>query len=164
MRKVENRISFKRVRTSEHFLFNLTEFLIFKDSEQGLAFPFGRTKIFAILSVIPYTLIAEIIFFRTQRYFIMISENLAGVLAILSEEDTIFINTIGVRRTFRRQGIAHFALERVARLAVDQDKKRLELSVLKKNTPAQRLYSEFGFKRKSETIWSLVLQKDGAVA
>ncbi len=160
MKSLVAHVWFRQVESSEHVLFNLTEFLLFKDSERGLAFPFGAPNVFATLFVIPYTLMAEIIFFRSCRYFIMIENEIAGVLAITSEEDGIYISTIGIERNYRRHGIAGFVLDRVERLASQRGKRRLELSVLKRNTPAQRLYAELGFSKKSETAWSLILQKN----
>jgi ribosomal protein S18 acetylase RimI-like enzyme len=147
------------VRRVEHFYFNLLEFRFFRDSEGGVALPFGDLRFLAHLVIIPYIAAAEVIFFRTKRYFVKFGENIVGVVAFRQESDGLFIASLGVAEEYRRLGVATFALHYAGRLAAELGKKWLRLSVLKMNTPAQRLYARLGFSLTMKTRWSLILKK-----
>jgi ribosomal protein S18 acetylase RimI-like enzyme len=147
------------VRRSEHFFFNLLEFRFFRDSEQGAAMPFGDHQFLYSLATVPYILVAELIFFRAKRYFIRLGKTVAGVVAFHEEPDSLFIGSLGVAKEYRRFGIATYILRRAERLAVRLDKGWLELSVLKGNAPAQRLYVKLGFFAVKERRWSFIMRE-----
>ena len=147
------------VRRSEHFFFNLLEFRFFRDSERGAAMPFGDHQFLYSLVTVPYVLVAELIFFRTERHFIRSGTTVAGVVAFRGEPDSLFIASLGVAKECRRFGIATYILRYAERLAVRLGKKWLELSVLKGNAPAQRLYVKLGFFAVKERHWSFIMRK-----
>ena len=64
---------------------------------------------------------------------------------------------IAVLPEFRNQGIGSFALERVLDEARNQ-KKTVDLQVLKTNSPAIRLYERFGFEKTGEDDMYLAMQ------
>jgi ribosomal protein S18 acetylase RimI-like enzyme len=152
-------IQVKPVERVQHFRFNLLEFYFFWKSERGKALPFGNNWILARLAIVPYILVAEVIFFRAKRYFAELGENVVGLVALREMPDCLFISSLGVGGEYRRFGIGTYLLTYGERVAVRLGKKWLELSVLKTNSPAQRLYAGFGFTMKTEKRWSFVLRK-----
>jgi ribosomal protein S18 acetylase RimI-like enzyme len=147
------------VRRVDHFYFNLLEFRFFRDSEGGVALPFGDLRFLAHLVIIPYIAAAEVIFFRAKRYFVKFGENVVGVVAFRQESDSLFIASLGVAEEYRRLGVATFTLHYAGRLAAELGKKWLRLSVVKMNSPAQRLYVKLGFTVMKERRWSFILRK-----
>jgi ribosomal-protein-alanine N-acetyltransferase len=72
--------------------------------------------------------------------------------------EALFISVLASHPFYRRMGIASFILERTVTLARKRGKTSLELAVLKANTPAMRLYHNFGFHLKEEKRRSHILQ------
>jgi ribosomal protein S18 acetylase RimI-like enzyme len=151
------------VRKSEHLLFNLFEFRFFRDSERGVALPFGSLRFLSLSILVSYVLEAELIFFRTHRFFVKARENVVSLVALREESNSLFIASIGVAKEYRRLGVATIALRYTERLAARLGKEWLELSVLKGNVPAQRLYAKIGFTRKKVGRWSFILRKKVAL-
>lgn len=147
------------VRRTEHLLFNLLEFRFFRNSERGVALPFGGLRFLFRFAWAPYVLAAEVIFFRTHQFFFKVRENVVGLVALREESDCLFIVSLGVAKEFRRLGVATLALRYAERLAARLGREWLELSVLKKNVPAQRLYAKVGFTLKKVGRWSFILKK-----
>jgi ribosomal protein S18 acetylase RimI-like enzyme len=108
---------------------------------------------------VPYVLVAELIFFRAKRYFIRSGKTVTGVVTFREEPGSLFIGSLGVANECRRLGVATHALRYAERLAVQLDKRWLELSVLKGNAPAQRLYVKLGFSAVEEKRWSFIMRK-----
>jgi ribosomal protein S18 acetylase RimI-like enzyme len=147
------------VRLHEHFSFNLLDFRFFQNSEHGVAMPFGNSPLLASLIVVPYLLIADVYFFKTARFFLILKGQVVGTLAVREENEALFISSLAVAPEYRRHGIAMYVLGYVSKLAARLNKKWVELSVLKTNVPAQRLYLEFGFTRHKEKKLSIILRK-----
>jgi len=147
------------VKKSTHLLFNLFEFNFFSNSEHGSAMPFGNSKLQAFLIVGPYVLSCEAIFFRKRRYFVKLKDRVAGTLVVHEESDALYIRSLAVAPEFRRLGVATYILNLVERSAKRIGKKSIELSVLKSNFPARRLYRKFGFAQKEEKKRSFILAK-----
>jgi ribosomal protein S18 acetylase RimI-like enzyme len=152
-------IRVKSVRRAQHFRFNLLEFYFFWKSERGEALPFGNNWILARLVIVPYVLAAEFVFFRTKRFFVELGENVVGLIALRELPDCLFISSLGVSEEYRKFGIGTYLLTYSERVATRLGKKWLELSVLKTNSHARRLYARFGFAMKTEKNWSFVLRK-----
>lgn len=142
-----------------HLYFNLLEFRIFSDSQEGVAFPFGKPRLLYQLLIIPYALIAEIIFLEAKRYFIKAGRGVVGLAVFHEKQDSLFISSLGVAKEYRRLGIATYILECAETMAGRLGKKWLELSVLKRNTPAQRLYIKRGFSVSKKRKWSISMRK-----
>lgn len=147
------------MKKSAHLLFNLLEFKFFNSSENGSAMPFRTSGLLAFLIVAPYVLSCEAIFFRKKRLFIKLKDHMAGTLVVHEESEALYIRSLAVAREFRRLGVATYILAYVERSAKRLGKKSVELSVLKSNFPAQRLYRRFGFAQKEEKRRSFVLAK-----
>lgn len=152
-------IRFKPIRSREHLFFNFLEFRFFGQGETGSLLFFGSTRALHPLVVIPYILIAEIIFFRGWRYFVRLEGHVVGVLAVHEEAEALFVSSLAVVPQRRRLGIATSVLIYAEKLAKRLGKERLELSVLRGNIPAQKLYERCGFVRKQEKRWSIVLSR-----
>jgi ribosomal protein S18 acetylase RimI-like enzyme len=150
-------LEIRSVRKREHFLFNLLNFLYFRRAD-GVRFlmeggPFG------IFVVIPYVALSEIYFFKQWRYFIVLEHQVVGVLALREEIRTLYISSLAVSPHCRRIGIATYALNHAAAIASKFCKEALELTVLKKNTPAVRLYERQGYRVEEEKRRSFTLRK-----
>ncbi len=152
-------LRFVRVKRSEHFRFNLIELHYFVESEGGVAMPFGRANIVSDLFVIPYVLLAEVIFFRAERFYIKTEEHVVGVIVLRDKPRHLDIASLGVAAEHRRMGIAACALRFAEEAAARLGEKRLQLSVLKRNLPAQRLYLKFGFFPTKKMQWSVIMRK-----
>lgn len=109
--------------------------------------------------VIPYILFAEAYFFRHQRYFVVLERRIVGVFALREKVESLYVSSIAVSPFYRRMGMATYVLNYSALLAGQLHKMALELSVLKANAPALRLYGSFGFRKKEERRRSFVLRK-----
>jgi ribosomal protein S18 acetylase RimI-like enzyme len=107
----------------------------------------------------PYILISQLILFRARRYFVKLKGNVVGVVVFHEEPDNLFIASLGVAKEYRRVGVATCILRYAESMAARLGKERLELGVLKRNTPAQRLYMKFGFSAVMERRWSFILRK-----
>ena len=153
----EQGLEIKPVRTREHFLFNFLNFLYFRRAD-GVRFlleggPFG------IFVVIPYIAFSEVYFFKQWRYFIVLEHRVVGVLALGEKIETLYISSLAVSPDRRRIGIATFALNYATAIARKLRKEALELSVLKKNTSAVRLYERHGYRVEEEKRRSFILKK-----
>ena len=150
-------LEIRPVRTREHFLFNLLNFLYFRRSD-GVRFlleggPFG------IIVVIPYVALSELYFFKQWRYFVVLEHRVVGVIALRDDINTVYISSLAVSPDYRRIGIATFALNHAAAIACKLYKEALELAVLKKNAPALRLYERHGYRVEEQKRRSFILRK-----
>lgn len=146
-------------RRFEHLSFNLLSFHFFKSSEGGNLLFFGGPQLLSPLTVIPYILVMEVIVFRGKRYFVRLKEQVVGIFVIREKPEALHINSLAVAPECRRLGIGTYILNYANKLAKQLDKKWLELSVLKVNIPALRLYMKVGFTEKKEKKLSLILKK-----
>lgn len=90
----------------------------------------------------------------------MFKEQVAGLLAIQEKQEALYIHSLAVNPQYRRLRIGAYMLNYANLLAKRLKKKWLELSVLKTNTPAQKLYKKFGFVENEEKHWSFILRKN----
>jgi ribosomal protein S18 acetylase RimI-like enzyme len=159
MKEICRSLQFKPVRRRDDLFFNFLEFRFFSHSERGSILFFGSTRVLHAFVIVPYILAAEIIFFRGWRYFVKLEEQVAGILAVRERTETLFVNSLAVSPEYRRFGVAMCILDYSEKLAKRLGKEQLELSVLKLNIPARKLYWKFGFTREEERRWSFVLSK-----
>jgi len=148
------------VRKFEHVFFNLLNFHFFKRSEGGNLLFSGSPQMLFPLTAIPYIMAMEVIFFRGKRYFVKLKEQVVGIFVLREKPRTLYINSIAVAPEYRRHGIATYILGHANKRAKQLDKKWLELSVLKVNTPALQLYEKLGFTKKEEKKWSYILSRE----
>jgi ribosomal protein S18 acetylase RimI-like enzyme len=159
LKDIRRSLLVKPVRKSEHLSFNWREFSFFNNSEHGSVLFFGSSRSLAPLAFLPYILSLELIFFRRKRYFVKLKQQAVGLFVLREKHDALYISSLAVAPEFRRFGIATYILSYAEKLARRLGKQRLELSVLKLNTAAQRVYRKFGFMKKEEKKWSYVLSR-----
>ena len=147
------------VRVREHFLFNLLNFLYFRKNDCKNGFLIENHPL-SLLMVIPYVMFSEAYFFRHKRCFITLKQRIIGVLALREKADALHISSLAISPFYRKIGAATYVLHRIAIVAERLHKNALELSVLKTNTPALRLYWKSGFRKKKEKRQSMILRKD----
>ena len=147
----------RQIRTREHFLFNLLNFQYFRRAD-GVRFLMEGGP-FAVFVVIPYIVLAELYFFKQRRYFIFLRHQVVGVIALQEEINTLYISSMAASPDYRRFGIATYGLNHAAAIASKLCKEALELAVLKKNTPAIRLYEKHGYRVKEEKRRSFIMRK-----
>ena len=68
------------------------------------------------------------------------------MFAIQEQRESLFVASLGVAKEYRRLGIGTCLLCYIEAIAKHTGKKLLEVDVLTKNAPAQRLYMKYGFK------------------
>jgi ribosomal protein S18 acetylase RimI-like enzyme len=159
MTNIHRFLQIKSAKRFRHLHFNLLSFHFFKNSEGGNLLFFGSPQLLSPLTVIPYILAMEVILFRGKRYFVKLKEQVVGMFVIREKPEALYINSLAVAPEYRRLGIATYILNYANNLANQLDKKWLELSVLKVNIPALRLYMKVGFNEKIEKKLSLILKK-----
>jgi len=147
------------VKRAEHLFFNLCHFDFFRKSTGGDYLYFGNLRILAPIVEVPYVLSCEIIFFRKKRFFVKLRERVAGIFIVREKVESLYINSLAVAPQYRRSGLGRFILDFAAKLGKRLGKKWLELSVLKTNDPARRLYAKAGFRMFEERKRSLTLRK-----
>ncbi len=148
------------VKTSEHLLFDLYNYLYFRAAEEGSAIMIiGESSLLTLLIAVPYILGSELAFFRENRYFVKLNKQVAAVFVLREEPDAIYIASLAVAPEYRRHGLATCIINFSAKVADQMGKKWVELTVLKKNTVARELYKKLGFLEKHERKRSLVLRK-----
>ena len=135
-----------------HLTFNFLEFRYFWDSENGKAIFLGNPRLLKPLIIVPYMLTLEVYNFRTKRYFIKFKNKIIAQFGLRLRHDTLIVSSLAVSPECRRHSIGLFILNWTENLARHTKTEWLELAVLKRNTPAQRLYQKFGFKITAEKI------------
>jgi ribosomal protein S18 acetylase RimI-like enzyme len=156
---IYKRLRIVPAKRSQHLMFNFHDFRFFNSSEKGSAMPFGNSRLLALLIVAPYVLSCEVVFFRKRRYFVKIGNCVVAVFILHERPNILYISSLAVAPEFRRLGIATCILSYTERVAKRWGKSRLELSVLRKNLPAQALYEKLGFEQAQERRRVLVLAK-----
>jgi ribosomal protein S18 acetylase RimI-like enzyme len=147
------------VRQSEHLFFNLCDFDFFRKSTGGNYLFFGNPRLLVPIVAVPYVLSCEVIFLRRKRFFVKMRGSVAGIFIVREKGESLYINSLAVAPECRRFGLGRFMLDFAGKLAKRLGKKWLELSVLKANIPARRLYAKAGFSTFEERKRSLTLRK-----
>lgn len=159
VKTVQEYFQVKPVRGRQHLLFNLLNFLYFRKNgyDDRLSIESHPPGLFVI---IPYILFSEAYFFRQERYFAILKQQIVGVLALQQKVETLYIRSLAVSPFYRKIGLATYMLNYANTMAQQLHKSALELSVLKTNKPALKLYKKSGFSKKSERRRSFILRKD----
>ena len=146
---------------SEFPLFGFLEFRFFWKSPNGKAMPMllGNPAWLAPLIAVPYMLVALVYNFGGTRYFIRREKEVAGIIILKVRQDALIVQSLAVSPMKRKSGVGFFVLVQAEKLARRMKLPWLELEVLKRNVPAQRLYWKFGFKIYAERRLTLVLRK-----
>ena len=142
-------------------LFSFLEFRFFWSSPNGKAIPLllGNPAWLAPLIAVPYMLVALVYNLGGTRYFIRGENEVAGTVILKVRQDALILQSVAVSPIKRKRGVGFFALVHAEKLAKRMKLRWLELEVLKRNVPAQRLYWKFGFKIYAKRRLALVLRK-----
>lgn len=82
---------------------------------------------------------------RLPCYFVKLETKIVGLLAIQDYHKSLFVASLGVAKEYRRFGIGTCILGYTEAIARHMGKRWLEVDVLRKNIPALRLYTKYGF-------------------
>ena len=159
MKNLHGLLKIEPVSSFQHPLFNLLEFRFFAASERGKALVFGNPPLLMLSFIIPYILVGEIAHFRGKRFFVRLGKRIVGILVLNARHKAIVIGSLAVSPLCRRFGVGWSMLGWIEGMCRRMNEEWLELSVLKGNIPAQRLYHRFGFRKAAERRWSLILRK-----
>jgi len=147
------------IRVREHLVFNLLNFLYFRKNDCKNCFMIESHPL-GLFIVVPYITFSEAYFFRQNRYLIILKQQIVGTLALQEKAGAVYIINLAVSPFYRKIGVATHILNYSATVAKRLHKSSLELSVLKANTPALKLYIKSGFRKKKEKRRSFILTKN----
>lgn len=159
MKGLHGFLKIEPVSSFQHPLFNLLEFRFFAASERGKALVFGNPPLLMLLFIIPYVLVGEIAHFRGKRFFVKLGKRVVGVFVLKVGHGAVAIGSLAVSPLCRGFGVGWFMLGWIEGMCGRMNEEWVELSVLKGNVPAQRLYKRFGFRKAAERRWSFILRK-----
>jgi GNAT superfamily N-acetyltransferase len=86
-----------------------------------------------------------LVLFKLPCYFAKLETKTVGLLAFEEQHESLFVASLVVAKKCRRLGIGTCILGYVETIARHMNKRWLEADVLRKNFPAQRFYTKFGF-------------------
>jgi len=153
-------LRFRRVKKRDHLYFNLLSYLYFRKSDWRSSLLITRPEQFTLITIIPYLLFNEIYLLRARRYFVILKGQIAGTIAIRERNETLYVSSLAVSPCCRRLKIGTHILDFTAEIGREMRKGWLELSVVKQNSPAYRLYRKYGFKIRQERRWSFIMRKE----
>ena len=160
MKDVSRKLRIESASKRQFLTLSFLQFRFFWESENGSAVIFGRNPRWLMpLIAIPYTLGWAIYNRGSVGYFVKLEEKIVGEFTLSIKHESLFISSLGVSPEHRRLGIGLFILTEVEKLCRSMKMEWLELSVLKGNMPARRLYERFGFTVEAERKWSFILRK-----
>lgn len=141
------KLQFEAVRGIKRLQFLLLEYLFFKDSEESSALPLSLPWPLSPLSLMLHIAKTHALaLLRLPCYFVKIETKIVGLLAIQEHSESLLVASLGVAKELRQLGIGTCILSYIETIAKQMGKRWLEVDVWKKNIPAQRLYTKYGFK------------------
>jgi len=139
-------LQFEAVRAIQRLQFLFLEYRFFKDSEEGSALYLSLPWILSPLSLMLHIFKTRALtLLRLPCYFVKLEEKIVGLLAIQEHHESLLVASLGVAKEYRRLGIGTCILGYIEAIAKNRGKRWLETLVLRKNIPAQRLYTKYGF-------------------
>lgn len=140
------KLRFEVVRGIRHLQFLLLEYRFFKDSEGGSALPLNLPWPFFPLSLMLHIVKSRAFaLLRLPCYFVKLKAKTIALWAIQEYPESLLVASLGIAKEYRRLGIGTRILVHVEAVARHMGKRWLEVDVLRKNIPAQRLYTKYGF-------------------
>jgi len=140
------KLQFEAVKGIKRLQFILFECRFFKDSEEGRALPLNMPWPLSPLSVMLHIVKSRALtLLRLLCYFVKLETKIVGLLAIQEHHESLLIASLGVAKEYRRLGIGTCILGCIETIARHMGKGWLEVDVLRKNIPAERLYTKYGF-------------------
>lgn len=140
------KLQFEVARRIRRLQFLLLEYRFFKDSEEGSSLPLNLPWPFFPLSLMLHIVKSRaLVLLRLPCYFVKIDAKIVGLWAVQEQHESLLVASLGVAKGYRRLGIGTRILVHVEAVARHMGKRWLEVDVLRKNIPAQRLYTKYGF-------------------
>lgn len=87
----------------------------------------------------------QIAFDRYHYFFINIDEQNIGYFGISTKYSCLFLSKLYIKKECRNKGIGSSAFERIKQFALDNNFKKIRLTVNKFNLPAIKAYEKWGF-------------------
>jgi len=155
------KLHFEAVRGIKRLQFLLLEYRFFRDSEQGSALPLSLPWLLSPLSLMLYIFMTHALaLLRLPCYFVKLETKIVGLLATQEYHESLLVASLGVAKEYRRLGIGTRILGYIETIAKHMGKRWLEVDVLRKNIPAQRLYMKYGFTFiQSERVYCIMRGK-----
>jgi GNAT superfamily N-acetyltransferase len=128
-------------------LFIPAEYRFFRDSEERT----GALVINLPWPLCPLSMIIHILeshaltLLKLPCFYVKLGRETVGLFAYQENQEGILVASLAVRRQYRRLGIGEFLLKQIEQMARQKYKHWLEVAVQRKNSPAIRLYTGFGF-------------------
>jgi ribosomal protein S18 acetylase RimI-like enzyme len=140
------KLQFEAVRGIKRLQFLLLEYRFFKNSEEGRALPLNLPWPLSPLSLMLHIAKSRALaLLKLPCYFVKLEKRIVGLLAIQEHHESLLVASLGVAKGYRRLGIGTCILGYIETIARHMGKRWLEVDVLRKNIPAQRLYTKYGF-------------------
>jgi len=140
------KLQFEAARGVKRLQFLLLEFRFFKESEEGRALPLNLPWLLSPLSLMLHIVKSRALgLLRLPCYFVKLEKKIVGLMAIQENHESLIVASLGVAKDYRRLRIGTCILCHSEAIARHMDKRWLEVDVLTKNIPAQRLYAKYGF-------------------
>ena len=140
------KLQLKAVRGIRRLQFLLLEYRFFKDSEGGNALLLNLPWHLSPLSLMVHIAKSHaLVLLRLPCYFVRLGTRIVGLLAFEEQHESLFVASLAVAKECRRLGIGTCILGYVEAIARHMGKRWLEVDVLRKNIPAQRVYTKYGF-------------------
>jgi len=140
------KLQLETIRGIKRLQFLLLEYRFFKDSDEGSALPVNLPWLLFPLSLMLYIVKTRaLVLLRLPCYFVKMETKIVGLMAIEEHHESLLVASLGVAKEYRRLGIGTCILGYIETIAKHMGKRWLETLVLRKNIPAQRLYTKNGF-------------------
>jgi GNAT superfamily N-acetyltransferase len=143
---MHGKLRLEEVKGFKRLQFILLEYRFFGDGEEGSALlrslPWPLYPLSLLLHIIESRALTLL---RSPCYFVKLEREIVGLFATQEHIESLVVASLAVPRCFRRLGIGTWILRYVEKNARHMSKRWLEVDVLRKNIPAQRLYAEYGF-------------------
>jgi ribosomal protein S18 acetylase RimI-like enzyme len=140
------KLQFEAVRGIKRLQFLLLEYRFFKNSKEGRALPLNLPWPLSPLSLMLHIAKSRALaLLKLPCYFVKLEKRIVGLLAIQEHHESLLVASLGVAKGYRRLGIGTCILGYIETIARHMGKRWLEVDVLRKNIPAQRLYTKYGF-------------------
>jgi ribosomal protein S18 acetylase RimI-like enzyme len=140
------KLQFKAAKGIKRLQFLLLEYRFFKDSEEGSALPLSLACPLSPLSLMLHVFKSRALtLLRLPCCFVKLGTKTVGLWAIQEQHESLLVASLGVAKEYRRLGIGTCILDYIEKIAEHMGKGWLEVDVLTKNIPAQRLYTKYGF-------------------
>ena len=162
-RDICRKLQFEAVRGIKRLQFLLLEYRFFKDREEGSALPLSLPWFLSPLSLMLHIVKSRAFaLLRLPCYFVKLETRVVGLWAIQEHHESLLVASLGVAKEYRQLGIGTCILGYIETIAKHMGKRWLETLALRKNIPAQRLYTKYGFTfTQSERMHRIMRKETG---